>query len=138
MTMPRNNLAKIFLMSVLVIGLASYPISLQSGVVFADEDDKGPPDNKGPKNDKEKGPKNDKEKGPKNDKGSSDLARTFEDDDDEDENEIDDDEREDKRFEFVNDNGNGNGKVTICHAPPGNPSNAHTITIGAKAWDLWF
>jgi len=132
--MPRNNLASIFLVSVLVIGLASYPISLQSVVVFADDDDKGPNNDKGPKNDKEKGLKNDKDKGSKNEKDSSDLARTFEDDDDEeDENEIDDDEREDKRFEFVNDNGNGNGKVTICHAPPGNPSNAHTITIGAKA-----
>ncbi len=132
--MPRNNLASIFLVSVLVIGLASYPISLQSAVVFADDDNKGPNNDKGPKNDKEKGPKNDKEKGPKNEKDSSDVTRSSEDDEDEeDENEIDDDEQEDKRFEFVNDNGNGNGKVTICHAPPGNPSNAHTITIGAKA-----
>ncbi len=24
-------------------------------------------------------------------------------------------------------------KVTICHVPPGNPENAHTITIGASA-----
>ena len=24
-------------------------------------------------------------------------------------------------------------KVTICHVPPGNPENAHTITIGAAA-----
>jgi len=24
-------------------------------------------------------------------------------------------------------------KVTICHVPPGNPDNAHTITIGAPA-----
>ena len=24
-------------------------------------------------------------------------------------------------------------KVTICHVPPGNPANAHTITIGAPA-----
>jgi hypothetical protein len=24
-------------------------------------------------------------------------------------------------------------KVTICHIPPGNPENAHTITIGASA-----
>ena len=82
--MPRNNLAKIFLISVLVIGLASYPLSLQSSVVFADDDDKGPNNDKGPKNDKDKGPKNDKEKGPKNDKDASDKARSFEDDDDED------------------------------------------------------
>jgi hypothetical protein len=26
-------------------------------------------------------------------------------------------------------------KVTICHVPPGNPENAHTITIGAPAVD---
>ena len=24
-------------------------------------------------------------------------------------------------------------KVTICHIPPGNPDNAHTITVGAPA-----
>jgi hypothetical protein len=26
-------------------------------------------------------------------------------------------------------------QVTICHIPPGNPSNAHTITIGISAVD---
>jgi hypothetical protein len=26
------------------------------------------------------------------------------------------------------------GKVTICHIPPGNPSNAKTLTIGGSAW----
>jgi len=25
------------------------------------------------------------------------------------------------------------GKVTICHVPPGNPENAHEITVGASA-----
>ena len=25
-------------------------------------------------------------------------------------------------------------KVTICHIPPGNPANAHTITISENAW----
>ena len=25
-------------------------------------------------------------------------------------------------------------KVTICHIPPGNPANAHTISIGFSAW----
>jgi hypothetical protein len=29
--------------------------------------------------------------------------------------------------------GYGAAKVTICHIPPGNPSNAHTITVGASA-----
>lgn len=27
----------------------------------------------------------------------------------------------------------GSGKVTLCHVPPGNPANAHTITVGAPA-----
>ena len=27
----------------------------------------------------------------------------------------------------------GVDKVTICHIPPGNPDNAHTITVGAPA-----
>ena len=26
------------------------------------------------------------------------------------------------------------GKITICHVPPGNPANAHTIVVGASAW----
>ena len=26
-----------------------------------------------------------------------------------------------------------NGKVTICHVPPGNPDNAHTISVGPNA-----
>lgn len=29
--------------------------------------------------------------------------------------------------------GSSNGKVTICHIPPGNPSNAHLITISSNA-----
>ncbi len=29
--------------------------------------------------------------------------------------------------------GYGYGKVMICHAPPGNPDNQHTITIGTPA-----
>lgn len=29
--------------------------------------------------------------------------------------------------------GNGQDKVTICHVPPGNPDNAHTITVGKPA-----
>lgn len=31
------------------------------------------------------------------------------------------------------DDDDGNSKVTICHIPPGNPSNLHTITVGASA-----
>jgi hypothetical protein len=29
--------------------------------------------------------------------------------------------------------GYGGTKVTLCHIPPGNPDNAHTITVGAPA-----
>lgn len=29
--------------------------------------------------------------------------------------------------------GRGQEKVTICHIPPGNPANAHEITVGAPA-----
>jgi hypothetical protein len=29
--------------------------------------------------------------------------------------------------------GAGSVKVTICHVPPGNPENAHTITVGEPA-----
>ncbi len=28
----------------------------------------------------------------------------------------------------------GDKKITICHVPPGNPENAHTITISVNAW----
>ncbi|QSQ20588.1 hypothetical protein JY651_35925 [Pyxidicoccus parkwayensis] len=30
-------------------------------------------------------------------------------------------------------NPGGIGKITICHIPPGNPANAHTITVGMPA-----
>ncbi len=26
-------------------------------------------------------------------------------------------------------------KITICHVPPGNPANAHTITVGRNGWN---
>jgi hypothetical protein len=29
--------------------------------------------------------------------------------------------------------GNGN-QITICHIPPGNPGNAHTLRVGSAAW----
>ncbi len=31
------------------------------------------------------------------------------------------------------DDEDGDGRVTICHIPPGNPENAHTITVSVKA-----
>ena len=33
----------------------------------------------------------------------------------------------------INSNIENSGKVTICHIPPGNPENAHTITVGSPA-----
>ncbi|AGC42050.1 lipoprotein [Myxococcus stipitatus DSM 14675] len=33
----------------------------------------------------------------------------------------------------VSGEGAGRDKVTVCHIPPGNPANAHTITVGAPA-----
>ncbi|HME89943.1 MAG TPA: hypothetical protein VKE49_00860 [Myxococcaceae bacterium] len=35
--------------------------------------------------------------------------------------------------EAASQNASGSDKVTICHIPPGNPANAHTITVGAPA-----
>jgi hypothetical protein len=37
-------------------------------------------------------------------------------------------------MEYEHDNGH-NGKITICHIPPGNPANVHTITISYNALD---
>jgi hypothetical protein len=31
--------------------------------------------------------------------------------------------------------GAGQGKITICHVPPGNPANAHTLVVGGPAWN---
>ena len=33
----------------------------------------------------------------------------------------------------IPDNDKDQNKVTICHIPPGNPENAHTITVGESA-----
>lgn len=27
------------------------------------------------------------------------------------------------------------GKITICHVPPGNPANAHTLTVSVNGWN---
>lgn len=40
--------------------------------------------------------------------------------------EIEEDDNNDKK-------GGGKGKVTLCHIPPGNPSNKHTIRVGSPA-----
>ncbi|MGB0896474.1 MAG: hypothetical protein ACPGU9_03365 [Flavobacteriaceae bacterium] len=34
----------------------------------------------------------------------------------------------------IKDNGQAEEKITICHIPPGNPDNAHPITISVNAW----
>ncbi len=35
--------------------------------------------------------------------------------------------------DFESGYGYGYGKVVICHTPPGNPANQHTITVGSHA-----
>jgi hypothetical protein len=35
---------------------------------------------------------------------------------------------------FAGDNSNTDHKITICHIPPGDPGNAHTIVIDESAW----
>jgi hypothetical protein len=32
-------------------------------------------------------------------------------------------------------NGGAPGKITICHVPPGNPANAHTLVVGGPGWN---
>jgi hypothetical protein len=44
-----------------------------------------------------------------------------------DEDDTDEDDSDD-------DGGGTGGQMTICHIPPGNPKNAHTITVGVAAW----
>ncbi len=44
---------------------------------------------------------------------------------------VDVEEFEGSRIRVKNNNGD---KLTICHFPPGNPGNAHTIRIGSAAW----
>lgn len=49
-------------------------------------------------------------------------------------------EQEDSNATLSGDELNGataedaSGKITICHVPPGNPANAHTLIVGAPAW----
>ncbi len=52
------------------------------------------------------------------------------DDEDEDEQEREDDEDDE---EEENEHKDKEEKVKVCHVPPGNPSNAHTIEIGSSA-----
>ena len=35
--------------------------------------------------------------------------------------------------DFESGYGYGYGKVVVCHTPPGNPDNQHTITVGSPA-----
>jgi hypothetical protein len=47
----------------------------------------------------------------------------------------DKDKCKDKDKDKCKDDKDKKKKVTICHVPPGNPSNAHTIRVGASAVD---
>jgi len=128
------RIGAIFLMITLVAGFTSFPSSLSNysteivdqphslnliNTAFADSDnDKG----------------NDKEKGKPDDVGKDKekQAKNNEDNDDYEDN-------EDNIQEFENNvvvltsSTTSVGKATICHIPPGNPANAHTITVGAPA-----
>jgi len=46
--------------------------------------------------------------------------------------EVEEDEHEEERNEGKRPNGD---KIAVCHIPPGNPSKAHTITVGERAVD---
>lgn len=41
----------------------------------------------------------------------------------------------DKNHDKHKNGDSSNKKVTICHVPPGNPGNAHTITVSKNALD---
>jgi hypothetical protein len=75
-----------------------------------------------------------------NDDGEDDGDDDGEDDDDGDDDGGDDDDGDDDGGD--DDDGDDDGeddggeaKVTICHIPPGNPDNPHTITVGESAVD---
>jgi len=146
--MPRGRIHfSIFLMLVLVLGFVSYPSSFPSiGLVFADDecddfkgkekadcmkqkkvddDDKGKSDKKNDKavkeSDRDDDDDDDDDKGKSDKKNDKAVKESDRDDDDDDRDFTREDEDDDDR------------KKTICHFPPGNPLNAHTISVGSKA-----
>ncbi len=127
--MSRDRIySSIFLMLVLVLGFVSYPASFTSiGLVFADDDCydlKGKEKADCMKQEKED-KDDDDDKGKSENKNQKAVKESDRDDDDDD----DDDDRDFTREDEDDDD----RKKTICHFPPGNPLNAHTISVGSKA-----
>ncbi len=130
------RIGAIFLMTILIAGFSSfsYPMSNSSteltdqtnslnliNTAFADSDnDKG--------NDKEKGKPDDVGKGKDKEKKLAEKqAKDNEDNDDYEDNEDYIQEFNDATVVHMS------STTTICHVPPGNPGNAHLITIGKPA-----
>jgi hypothetical protein len=114
-------------MSIVVLGLIVNTASF-SDLAFADK-----PDQKAAKEareDAKKDREDDREKAKKDREDDREKAKKDREDMKE--------EREDiKEFDdsiiVTSSSSSSTDKVTICHSPPGNPSNAHTITIGSPA-----
>ncbi len=130
------RISAIFLMVTLVAGFTSFPSSLSNygteivdqphslnliNTAFADSDN-----SKG----------NDKEKGKPDDVGK-DKEKKLAEKQAKDNEDYEDNEDYIQGFEnnvvVLTSSTTSVGKVTICHIPPGNPANAHTITVGAPA-----
>ncbi len=132
--LPQSKIFTLFLMSVLVLGFVNYPTSFPSiGLVFAggDCDDLKGKD----KADCIKQQKDDDKV--KSDKKEKSVKSSDEDDDEDDD---DDKVKSDKKEKSVkssdeddDEDDDDDKKTTICHIPPGNPSNAHTISVGQRA-----
>ena len=95
-----------------------YLNGLSIGVAFADDDD----------DDEDEDDDNSKDKKEKKvDDKKSDVAKHDEHEDDDKDDDDDDDEEGDE------DDDDKKDKITICHIPPGNPGNAHTIKVSGNA-----
>lgn len=113
-----------------------------------DEDSKNKSKNKEKGNEKKRKNKNgDNGKKEKNDRAEDSDEKREDDESNENKNK-DEDESEDENEEEENENeadknaeendeekDEESNKVTICHKPPGNPDNSHTITVGENAVD---
>ena len=127
------KVSAIFLMAVLIAGLSSFPSSISNSstefvdqtnslnlinTVFADSDEdeedeekqKGKPEGVGKGQEKK-------------------LAQNQVKDDDDDEEDDEDDIQEFSDATVIH----MSGTTTICHVPPGNPGNAHEITVSKNA-----
>ena len=130
------RIGAIFLMTILIAGFSSFPSSMSnSSPEFADQTNSlnlintaFADSNNGKGNDKEKGKPDDVGKGKDKEKKLAEKqAKNNEDNDDYEDNE-----------DYIQEFNSAtvvhmSSTTTICHVPPGNPGNAHTINIGNKA-----